>query len=167
MIFLWLDECVSHKIALAAETVGIPQGVQLDAPQLLGETGAKDVAWLEAFSKRGKATDLRIVFSSDGMMRHREAERAAAEGAGLIVFYAPSPQYWRGLRARGQAAYVIRWLDAMISVAKEASRGDQFQLPASFSARTTLKPLGSVMKSKPRKGRAPKPRPAAKPGSLL
>lgn len=141
MIFFRLDECVAYKIAQAAEAIGIPQGVVFEAPQLLAQKGVEDTAWMKEFAERGRPTDLRLVFSSDGMMRHREPERMAAINAGLIVFYAPKASYWRGLRKRGQAAYFLRWFDTILALAKSASPGDQFQLPSSFSANPALKPM--------------------------
>ncbi|RYD41047.1 MAG: hypothetical protein EOP83_34415 [Verrucomicrobiaceae bacterium] len=162
MIFFRLDECVAYKIALAAETIGIPQSVAFEAPQLLAQKGVEDVAWMEAFAKRGKATDLRVVFSSDGMMRHREPERMAAINAGLIVFYAPKAAFWRQLRKRGQAAYFLRWFDTMLALAAAGTPGDQYQLPPSFSANPALRPM-PPMTNVVRKGRPPK---AKKPSKI-
>ena len=88
MIFLRLDECVSYRIADAAKTIGIPEGVVFETPQHRQETGLEDVSWIAGFAKRGKPTDRRVVFSCDGRLRLNEVERAAAESAGLIVFYA-------------------------------------------------------------------------------
>lgn len=165
MIFFRLDECVAYKIAVAAETIGIPQGVVFEAPQLNSQKGVEDVAWMRDFAGRGKSGDTRVVFSSDGMIRHREPERMAAINAGLIVFYAPKPAYWRSLKKRGQAAYFLRWFDTMLTIAGKSSPGDQYQLPASFSANTGLKPL-SPMTNVVRRGRPKRPR-ATAPGDLL
>lgn len=157
MIFFRLDECVAYKIAVAAKEVGIPQDVKFEAPQTDSQTGVQDIAWMKLFAERGGKNDRRVVFTSDGMIKHREAERAAAITAGLIVFYAPRAAYWRPLKKRGQAAYFLRWFDRMMDTARTAKPGDQFQLPASFSAGSVLKPLGSVIQPvKPRKPRTKK-----------
>lgn len=165
MIFFRLDECVAYKIAVAAKEVGIPQDVKFEAPQTESQNGVQDIAWMKLFAERGGKNDKRVVFTSDGMIKHREAERAAAVTAGLIVFYAPRAAYWRPLKKRGQAAYFLRWFDRMMDTARAAQPGDQFQLPASFSAGSTLKPLGSVIK--PPKARKPSTRKARASGSRL
>jgi len=154
VIFFRLDECVAYKIALAAKEVGIPQDVKFEAPQTESQTGVQDIAWMKQFAERGGKNDKRVVFTSDGMIKHREAERAAAITAGLIVFYAPRAAYWRPLKRRGQAAYFLRWFDRMMETARAAQPGDQFQLPASFSAGSVLKPLSSVIQ--PVKARKPR-----------
>ncbi len=120
----------------------------------------KDVPWMVAFAKRGKRTDRRVVFSCDGRMRTNEVERAAAETAGLIVFYAPRFDFWRHLHRLGQAAYFLRWFDRMMAVAATAPDGAQFQLPSSFSASPNLKQLPSVLKARPKPpGRPRRPKP--------
>jgi hypothetical protein len=165
VIFFRLDECVAYKIAVAAKEVGIPQDVKFEAPQTESQTGVQDIAWMKLFAERGSKSDKRVVFTSDGMIKHREAERAAAITAGLIVFYAPRAAFWRPLKKRGQAAYFLRWFDRMVETARAAQAGDQFQLPASFSAGSTLKPLGSVIK--PVKTRKPSTRKPRTSGSRL
>lgn len=161
MIFLRLDENVSYKIAEAAVTIGVPQGLQFEAPQTLGQTGMKDIPWIEALSKRGRPQDVRCVFSGD---RLTEPERAAAETAGLIVFFAPV-WWWRKLRRLRQAAYVLIWLEAMIEMAVSNPSGSLIQLPMTFSPRADLKPMASVLRTVSRPGRPRRPR--GEPKGLL
>lgn len=165
MIFIRLDECVSHRIADAAERIGIPQTVKFESPERRGEKGLKDVPWMLRFAKRGKAVDRRVVFSSDGQMKFNEVERAAAETAGLIVFYAPRFDFWRHLHSQGQAAYFIRWLGKIVETAETAQPGQQFQLPSTFNIKTPIKALPSVLSSKPR--RPGRPRKVPKAGTLI
>lgn len=160
MIFFRLDECISYRIADAAKTIGIPQGVVFETPHSRKEKGMKDVPWIASFAKRGKLTDRRVVFSSDGRMRLNEVERAAAESAGLIVFYAPKFDFWRHLHSRGQAAYILRWLDRMAAVAASASDGAQYQLPSTFNTAVKIRELPSVIAvrpKRPRRAKSPKP----------
>ena len=164
MIFFRLDECVAYKIASAAEEIGIPQGVVFEAPQLTSQTGVADVAWMKDFSKRGKVSDVRMVFSTDAAMEHTEAERVAATEAGLIVFYGPKAKFWRPLRKFGQAAYFLRWFLTMVEIAKSANPGDQFQLPSSFILRASLTPLPPLRAQRKRPGR---PRRAKPHGPLV
>lgn len=165
MIFLRLDECVSHRIADAAKALGIPQSLKFESPHALGEKGLKDVPWMARFAKRGRAADRRVVFSSDGRMKSNEVERAAAEAAGLVVFYAPRFSFWRHLHSRGQAAYFIRWLDKMVSTAEAANPGDQYQMPSTFNVKAQIKLLPSVLRAQPRRPGRPRKPPAS--GSLI
>jgi hypothetical protein len=144
VILFRLDENVSYKIAEAAVAVGIPQELKLETPYSRGETGEPDVAWIRAFAKRGGKKAIRCVFSGDGQIRNNEPERAACEDAGLVLFFAPSPTWWRDLRKEGQAAYFIRWLPAMVQIARKAVPGSQFKLPGTFSPKEDLVPLPRV-----------------------
>lgn len=154
-VFFRLDENISYKICLAAEAIGIPQGLKFEAPYLIGRTAEKDPNWIERLSRRGKATDVRCVFLGDAFT---EPERAAAEQAGLIVFFVPGPRWWRELRRMSQAAYFMRWLSAMVEMGKTFPAGSQVQLPPSFSPRTDLKPLKSVLGLSRRRGGRPRRR---------
>lgn len=163
MIFLRLDECVSHRIADAARMIGIPSGVVFETPHDLDEAGLTDVSWIATFAKRGKDKDRRVVFSCDSRLRHNEVERVAAESAGLIVFYAPKFDFWRHLHKRGQAAYIIHWLERMAKIAAAAPHGAQFQLPSNFNTKSNVRQLPSLLSQKARKGgRKPGPKASAK-----
>ncbi len=144
MIFLRLDENVSHRIAEAAKVVGIPQDLKIETAHGQRESGLSDVDWVRRFAQRGRAQDVRVAFSGDGRMRENEAERVALEDAGVVLFFAPGKGFWRELRKEGQAAYFIRWLPKLLEIAKASNPGQQYKLPGSFTPRADLKPLASI-----------------------
>ncbi len=126
-----------------------------------------DVSWIASYAKRGKPSDRRVVFSCDGRLRLNEVERAADESAGLIVFYAPKFDFWRHLHRRGQAAYIIRWLDRMAAIAAAAPHGSQFQLPSNFNTKTIVRALPSLLDEKPKKPRGKRRKASGSGRSLL
>ena len=89
MIFLRLDENVSHRIADAARAIGIPQDLKIETAHGQRESGLSDVDWVSRFAQRGRSRDVRAAFSGDGRMRDNEAERVALEDAGIVLFFAP------------------------------------------------------------------------------
>jgi hypothetical protein len=163
VIFLRLDENVSHRIADAAERIGIPQGLQIEHPHRTKERGMKDIPWIKAYAARGKRGSIRVVFSADENMRFNEPERLALQEAGLIVFFAPIP-WWRGLHRQGQAAFFLRWMLRMVEVAKVSAPGDQFRLPDHFRVDVALKPLPRVGAEARRRRRQRRP---PEPGKLI
>lgn len=144
MIFLRLDENVSHRIAEAARAIGIPQDLKIETPHGQRESGLSDVDWVRRFAQRGRSDDVRVAFSGDGRMRDNEAERVALEDAGIILFFAPGKGFWRELRKEGQAAYFIRWLPKLLEIAKASKPGQQYKLPSSFNPRADLRPLAPI-----------------------
>lgn len=163
MIFIRLDENVSHKIGEFAEGVGIPHDVVIDTPEKLRQRGLADVDWMTAHSQRGGRRDVRIAFSGDTFT---DRERAVAETLGISLFYTPF-MYWRPLRRMGQAAYFLRWLPTIIEIAKANPPGSQFRLPGHFNPRANLRPLRSITgRMTVRPGRPRKPRKVA-PAPLL
>lgn len=158
MIFLRLDENVSHKIAKAAKLIRIPPGLDLESARAAGDEGKGDTAWIELFASRGGPEDIRAVFSGDGRMRANTVERVALESAGLVVFFAPQPA-WSNLGRFGQAAYFIRWIEKIVEIARTAPPGAQFHLPNSFNVEVPVRRLPSAVKRLPaRKSRRARPK---------
>jgi hypothetical protein len=161
VIFIRIDENVSHKIADVAKAIGIPQGVIFETPFSRGETGVKDIPWIGDFATRGKPTDIRIVFSADAFMYFDISERLALQDAGHVVFFVHQP-WWRDLARMKQASYFFRWFERVLEIAAGASPGDQFRLPKHFDVEAPIKPLrrrGGEKPRPPRKVRAPRPAP--------
>jgi hypothetical protein len=161
VIFVRLDENISHKIGLAAELLKIPGQPAFETPTGLNELGLPDEHWMARFGRRGQSRDRRIVVSGDDFT---EPERITAELNKITVFYTPK-MYWRPLGHIGQAAYLLRWLPSIIEIAKSNQAGSQFQLPRSFNIDVAPKLLESLKTKvvtrpgRPRLVRAPAPTP--------
>lgn len=163
MIFIRLDENVSHKIGLAAELIGIQRGITFESPHSMNELQLPDHHWMALMGARGGPRDVRIAFSGDGF---NEAERATAEINNITVFYTPK-MFWRPLGCAGQAAYFLRWLPTIIAMAKANAKGTQFQLPRSFNVDADVTTVPRILAKKVvRPGRPKKPRTIA-PAPLL
>jgi hypothetical protein len=163
VIFIRLDENISHKIGEAAELLRIPGQPTFETPAQLNELGLADEHWMILFGRRGRSKDRRIVISGDDFTG---PERATAELNKITVFYTPK-MYWRPLGHLGQAAYILRWLPVMIEIAKTHPAGAQFQLPRSFNTSVAPTLLESVLtKIVKRSGRPRRPRQLA-PAPLL
>lgn len=145
MIFVLFDENLSHRVKMALEAVRTPQGVQVESVRGRGEEGTPDPVLLSTLASQGPRGSRRVLITGDGMIRYREAERAACQAGGVIVFFVPTRRYWRTLRRYGQAAYLLRWFPAIVAVSREADRGAQFQLPRTWVPHTELRPLKAVL----------------------
>ncbi|WP_296595518.1 hypothetical protein [Phenylobacterium sp.] len=155
MIFIRLDENLSHHIAAFATKIGIPQHVVIEAPVPLNEQGLPDATWMELFAKRGRPRDRRAAFSADDFT---PAERALAEELGITLFSVPA-SFWRPLKRLGQVAFVLRWLTRMIELIEQHPPGTQFRLPRSFNPGSKVQPLDRIRDKKVvRPGRPRRPK---------
>lgn len=156
MIFIRLDENVSHHIADFARQIGIPRDVVIEAPTPLKETGLSDTTWMERLAKRGRPKDRRAAFSADNFT---PAERAHAEALGITLFSVPR-MFWRPLLRLGQVAFVLRWLPRIIDLIKTSPAGTQFRLPASFNPTVRVRQEARMLEKKVvRTGRPRTPKP--------
>lgn len=133
-------------------------------PSADGTLGATDVHWLQKFGTRGGKGDRRIAISTDGFI---DAERAVAEASAVTVFYTPTIRYWRSLKGAGQAAYILRWLVAIISIAEAAEPGAQFALPPTFRVTAQVRQYKPILGRSSKRGSQLRRKPRPKPTPLF
>lgn len=130
MILIRFDECISWRTVDALNALKLPPDITLESSNHQQQNGMADVSWIEDFAAR----DGKLIVSGDTNMRRVALERAALEAAGLVAVFPGSKKFFDSLGRYGQTGYLIRWFPVIERLAREATPGSHFRLPASFTA---------------------------------
>jgi len=115
-----LDECISHRIALAVMSLTEKrEGYEVSYVK----HGGDDRDWIRQFAKEGGTA---IVSGDHDILQHWPNLVAYTE-SGLISFFPPKP--YQELKGYGRAAFLIRWWPAIVDKIKVSSCGDRWRLP--------------------------------------
>jgi hypothetical protein len=145
------DENMPGSVVKTLQTIGEQRGfrrhfkgVQLvgakqyaPAPADLDYRKNDDAPWL----KRYKADRGKVVISGDVSMMDKPHELLAIQNHGLVAFF--FPRVWNNWRFDRKSAFLIIWLDRIISQGKASKPGGLYRIPHDWKEAAELRVINA------------------------